>query len=89
MIGEILKIPIKKIDEEIGIENIKLIHCNDSLAEFNSKKDRHIHIGEGKIGLEAFKNIAVFAEKNNIDLICETEHDKVKEDIKILKSFRK
>lgn len=80
---------IKKINQEIGLENIKLIHTNDSLAECNSKKDRHAHIGEGQIGLEAFKNIVAFAKKNNIDMILETEHDKVMEDIKILKSFRK
>jgi len=79
---------IYKIDKEIGIKNIKLIHANDSLTECGSKKDRHAHIGEGLIGAEAFKKIVAFAEKNEIDMILETEHDKVMEDIKILKSFR-
>lgn len=79
---------LKKIDNEIGLENIKLMHCNDSQSEFASNKDRHEHIGAGKIGLEAFKNIVVFAQKNNIDLICETAWPAVKEDIKLLKSLR-
>jgi deoxyribonuclease IV len=79
---------IGRVNKQIGIENIKLIHCNDSRTEFNSHRDRHEHIGEGKIGLEPFKNIAAFAKKNNIDMILETEHDKVKEDIKLLKSLR-
>jgi deoxyribonuclease IV len=78
---------LKKVDKEIGIENIKLIHCNDSQSDFGSHIDRHEHIGKGKIGLEAFKNIVAFAEKNNIDLICETEHDKVKEDMNLLKKL--
>ena len=43
---------IKRVDDEIGIEKIKLIHANDSLTECGSKKDRHANIGEVKdIGL--------------------------------------
>lgn len=79
---------IQKIDKEIGLGKIKLIHVNDSQTDFASKRDRHEHIGKGKIGLEAFKNIVAFAKKNNIDMILETEHDKVKEDIEILKKLR-
>ncbi len=80
---------LEKIDSEIGLDKIKLIHANDSLTECGSKKDRHAHIGEGLIGTTAFQNIVAFAEKNNIDMILETEHDKVVEDIKLLKKFRK
>jgi len=79
---------LKKIDQEIGLENIKLIHANDSLSECGSKKDRHAHIGKGLIGSDAFKNIVAFAKKNNIDMILETQHDHVADDIKILKQFR-
>ena len=80
---------LKKIDTEIGLEKIKLIHANDSQTDFSSNKDRHDHIGQGKIGPEAFRDIVSFAEKNGIDMILETEHDAVTEDIKILKSLRK
>ncbi|HAT74221.1 MAG: putative endonuclease 4 [Candidatus Moranbacteria bacterium GW2011_GWF2_36_839] len=80
---------LKKIDQEIGLENIKLFHANDSLTDCNSRKDRHAHIGEGLIGNDAFKNIVAFAKKNEIDMILETEHEKVTDDIKLLKSFRK
>jgi len=79
---------IQKIDKEIGIENIKLIHANDSQTDCGSNKDRHEHIGQGKIGLDAFKNIVAFAKKNNIDMLCETEHPGVADDIKLLKSLR-
>ena len=80
---------LKRIDEELGLENIKLIHANDSLTECNSKKDRHAHIGEGLIGSEAFAKIVKFAEKRNIDMILETEHEKVMQDISLLKTLRK
>ena len=80
---------LKKIDFEIGVENIKLIHANDSASDLGSRKDRHAHIGQGKIGLENFTQIVQFAQKNNIDMICETEHEKVKEDMETLKNLRK
>lgn len=80
---------LKKIDSEIGIDKIKLIHANDSMTDFASRKDRHEHIGQGKIGLEAFQKIVSFAQEKNIDMICETEHDKVKEDIELIKKLRK
>lgn len=79
---------ISRIDKELGIENIKLIHANDSKEEFRSKKDRHEHIGKGKIGLAAFQNIVAYAKKNDIDMILETEHDFVEKDIELLKKLR-
>lgn len=80
---------LEKIDQEIGLDKIKLIHANDSASDLGSRKDRHAHIGQGKIGLENFTQIVQFAQKNNIDMICETEHEKVKEDMETLKSLRK
>ncbi len=77
-----------RIDKEIGLKNIKLIHANDSLTECGSNKDRHAHIGQGLIGLEVFKKIIVFAQKNKIDMILETKHDGVMEDIKLLRVMR-
>lgn len=39
----------------IGIKKIKVIHTNDSKTPFNSRKDRHEHIGKGSIGLKGFE----------------------------------
>jgi len=79
---------LQQIDYEIGLDKIKLIHANDSLTECGSKKDRHAHIGEGLIGAEAFQKIVAFAQEKNIDMILETEHEKVMADIQLLKKFR-
>ena len=79
---------LKKIDTEISLDKIKLIHANDSKTELASNKDRHEHIGQGLIGQEAFKNIVAFAQVKNISMILETEHELVKEDIELLKSLR-
>lgn len=79
---------LAKIDNEIGLSKIKLIHCNDSKTEFASKKDRHEHIGKGLIGETAFENIVNFANEKDITLICETEYDFVADDIKLIKKLR-
>lgn len=78
----------ERIDREVGLESIKLIHANDSQSDCGSNRDRHEHIGQGKIGLEVFKNIVTFAQKHNIDMLCETEYPGVEDDIKLLKSMR-
>jgi len=80
---------LKILEKNVGLKNVKLIHANDSASEAGSRKDRHANINKGKIGLEGFKNIARFAKKNKIDMICETAYPGVIQDIKILKDFIK
>lgn len=80
-----LKKTIETIKKTVGLEMVKLIHANDSKIELGGRKDRHDHIGDGKIGKEGFVNLAsVF----KCDFIAETKDDKVREDIKILKNIR-
>ncbi len=86
-----------KFDKVIGLKWLKMSHINDSKIELGGRKDRHEHIGEGKIGEKGFKALLVYlneefrmqnAESETFALILETEHDKVKEDLKILKKLR-
>jgi deoxyribonuclease IV len=44
-----------KFDETIGLKWLAAFHLNDSKKEFNSRVDRHEHIGKGRIGVEAFR----------------------------------
>ncbi|MDX1765288.1 MAG: deoxyribonuclease IV, partial [bacterium] len=37
---------------EFGADNVRCVHINDSLKPFESRVDRHAHIGEGEIGIE-------------------------------------
>jgi len=46
---------IHKIDRILGLENVRAFHLNDSKGELGSKVDRHAQIGQGEIGLEAFR----------------------------------
>lgn len=80
---------LKMFDKEVGLENLKMSHCNDSKTDFGSHLDRHDHIGEGKIGLNGFKSLLGDKRLANVNFILETEDDKVEEDLKILKKIRK
>jgi deoxyribonuclease IV len=48
---------ILAIDRTIRLENVPVIHVNDSKIALGGKVDRHEHIGEGKIGAEALGRI--------------------------------
>jgi deoxyribonuclease-4 len=82
------KATLKKFDDTVGLDRFRLSHCNDSKIELGGKKDRHEHIGEGNIGLEGFKNLFSNKKIAKVNFIAETEHDKIEEDLKRLKSLR-
>jgi deoxyribonuclease IV len=48
---------IDLIDHVIGLQNVPILHVNDSKIPLGGRVDRHAHIGEGKIGKEAFARI--------------------------------
>ncbi len=83
-----VKNTLEKFDKIIGLDKLKMSHCNDSLTEFGSHKDRHAHIGEGLIGLAGFEALLKNPKLKNINFVLETEHDKVVDDINILKRIR-
>jgi deoxyribonuclease-4 len=82
---------LEKIDKSIGLKKLACIHLNDSMIEINSKRDRHADIGEGFIGVEAFRNIINHPQLKDIPGIIETPGNKGKSDIDnlaILKGLR-
>src|ERR1044071_5012175 len=46
-----------EFDETIGLARLAAFHLNDSKKEFNSRVDRHEHIGKGFIGVDAFRRL--------------------------------
>ncbi|NQT35778.1 deoxyribonuclease IV [bacterium] len=46
---------MSEFDEIIGLNRLLAFHLNDSKKDFASRVDRHEHIGEGKIGSDAFR----------------------------------
>lgn len=48
---------LEELDHFVGLDRLRLLHLNDSKGECGSHLDRHADIGEGRIGLEAFRYI--------------------------------
>lgn len=48
---------ITHIDRTIGLDNVPVIHVNDSKVALGGRVDRHEHVGRGKIGEAAFVRI--------------------------------
>ncbi|MBA3272939.1 MAG: deoxyribonuclease IV [Chthoniobacterales bacterium] len=63
---------MKKIEQTIGIDRIKVWHLNDSKKALGSRVDRHDHIGKGTIGLDGFKPIVRDKRFRSVPKILET-----------------
>jgi deoxyribonuclease-4 len=66
---------MRQFDAVIGIKYLKLLHLNDSKKTLGMRVDRHEHIGEGFIGLDAFRFILQDSRLAGVSKIIETPKD--------------
>lgn len=59
------------IEKYIGIENLQLIHLNDSKAEFGSGRDLHQNLTKGNIGETGIRAIINHPKLHNLPFILE------------------
>ncbi len=79
---------IDKLQSTVKTKNVRAIHFNDSKAEYNSRVDRHWHIGEGHIGTEALKRVARHPKFAHAAFILETPYDDPRVDLQNLNALR-
>jgi deoxyribonuclease-4 len=80
---------IREIASLIGIRQIVAFHLNDSKTDLGSRVDRHAHIGEGRIGLEGFRNVVNDLRFQNHPACLETpKSDDLQEDVANLNTLR-
>lgn len=63
---------LEEFDRIVGLEQLKVIHLNDSKNPLGSHKDRHEKIGEGFLGLEAMVRIVRHPVLKDLPFILET-----------------
>ena len=81
---------VAQIDKLIGLDTVRVWHMNDAKAPRGSKLDRHEHIGEGTIGVAAFRRILNDARFRHCAFIAETPVDEPGDDarnVNVLKSL--
>lgn len=66
---------LAQFDRVIGLERLCAVHLADSRNPLGSAKDRHAPIGEGQIGLDAFRRIVRHPVLSKLPMCLETPHD--------------
>ena len=59
----------------LGLDRLKAVHFNDSKNDRGSHKDRHEKLGEGHIGPEALRRLALHPALAGRPFILETPND--------------
>lgn len=86
---EAVRDTLRAFEHHVGLSRLKLVHANDSMAGLGEHKDRHEHIGKGKIGSAGFRALLHHPAFRHVNFILETPHDeKIKDDIVLLKRLR-
>ena len=81
---------MEKFAKIVGFEYLMGMHLNDSKPDLGSKVDRHHSIGEGKLGLDAFKFIMNDKRIDDIPMVLETIDDTIwDQEIELLYSLIK
>lgn len=86
--GAGLRETVALFDRVIGLRHLKLIHLNDSKAPFDSRVDRHWHIGQGHIGMDGMRRIVNDPRLQRVPLILETPKKTDSEDRQNLATVR-
>ena len=80
----------EEFDRVVGIKRVEAVHLNDSKKELGSRVDRHEQIGQGQIGLEAFRCLMNDKRFAHLPMVLETPKDDetMAEDVMNLKLLR-
>lgn len=79
---------MQSLEKCVGTKNVRAIHFNDAKADYNSRLDRHWHIGEGKIGSEGLCRVARFKKLVHAAFILETPQDVPGDDARNVNKLR-
>jgi deoxyribonuclease-4 len=82
---EDVDIAFDKIKSIVGLEELKIVHLNDSKGPLGSNLDRHEHIGLGSIGVEGITAFVNHLAVQPLPIIMETPIDKTRGDEQNLK----
>ena len=61
-----------ELERIVGLDRVRAFHLNDSKKELGSRVDRHEHIGEGHVGIDAFRHLMNDPRFRHIPMYLET-----------------
>jgi len=82
---------MEQLERHVGVQNVGLFHLNDSKKDLGSRVDRHEHIGDGHLGLDAFRFLLNDERFRGIPKLLETpkkiEHESDRRNLRTLRSL--
>jgi deoxyribonuclease-4 len=78
----------ESLEATVGLKNVRAVHFNDSKADYNSRVDRHWHIGLGHIGAAALGRVARSPHLAEAAFLLETPQDETGDDVRNLEMLR-
>ena len=64
-----------EMERTFGIDRVKVIHVNDSKFGVGERKDRHEHLGKGRIGIDGLRAFLKHPKMRRVPMILETPVD--------------
>ena len=83
-----LSAALDSLERNVGLGSVLAVHFNDSKAAYNSRVDRHWHIGQGHIGAEALRRVAAHPRLAHAAFLLETPSDETCDDACNLAALR-
>lgn len=65
---------LDEFDRIIGLDQLRVIHLNDSKNQPGARKDRHANLGYGELGFEFLHKVASHPRLSNVPKILETPY---------------
>jgi deoxyribonuclease-4 len=82
---------LEEFDAKVGKDKLKMLHMNDSKGDLGCRIDRHMAIGEGKLGLQVF-HAAVrdkrFEDKPKILELPTRDEEKIQQQLRLLRTLQ-
>jgi deoxyribonuclease IV len=79
---------VRHLDETVGIDDVRVWHCNDAKAARGSHLDRHQHIGQGSIGAATFQRLLNDPRFAHCAFIAETPIDEPGDDLRNVEALK-
>jgi deoxyribonuclease-4 len=65
------------LEREIGVENLAVVHCNDSKTPLGAGRDLHDNIGQGHIGRAGFEAMLAHPAFADVPFVLEVPGYKI------------
>lgn len=80
---------LEEFEQVLGLSRLRAVHLNDSMNPCGARKDRHQKIGQGCIGMEAFRRIVTHPKLRELPFYLETpnELDGYQAEIQLLRAM--